>query len=127
MANSISFQALGLASLFLPSAPGVYALSRDGRTVHYIGRSDTDLSSRVLSSASEGGGYRYYWALKAPNATQAYRWECDLFHQYTGLDNRIHPDAPAFSGLACHHPGCSSMTLAQALGLLFTQNQRRVP
>ena len=36
---------------------GVYILSRDGRNVDYVGRSDSDIQGRLRQSISEGVGY----------------------------------------------------------------------
>ena len=35
------------------TSPGAYVLSRDGKTAHYVGRSDTDLAQRIVSSARQ--------------------------------------------------------------------------
>lgn len=35
------------------NAMGVYILSRDGKGVHYVGRSDSDLIARIKKSAQE--------------------------------------------------------------------------
>lgn len=107
------FQLLGLTTLFVPSQPGVYLLSRDGIYVHYVGRSDSDLSNRIRSSARDGYGYKYFWYTTSSSAAAAYRLECELFHKYSPPDNQIHPDAPAGSYLRCPQPGCP-----QALGAL---------
>jgi len=41
-------------------SPGAYILSRDGRTAHYVGRSDSDVEDRTKRSAIERYGYRYF-------------------------------------------------------------------
>ena len=79
----------------------------DGKvTVKYIGRSDTDLASRLKDHVKE---YYTYFAFRyAPSKTAAYRQECQDYHYYyNNLDNKIHPDAPSNINRIC--PVCGRL------------------
>ena len=65
---------------------GVYVLSRNGTSQSYVGRSDSDLRQRIVSSASEGN-YRSFWFDYASSPMDAYKYECELYHKYNPPDN----------------------------------------
>ena len=86
-------------------SPSVYVLSRNGKTAHYVGRSDQDLRARLLDHATSG--YNAFWYDYATSPRDAFYKECTLYHRYGGsssLDNRVHPDRPTGSGWRC--PNC---------------------
>lgn len=86
--------------------PGAYILSRDGKNAHYVGRSDTDLGWRLRQSVAEGYGYRYFWFQYAPSPMQAYRLECNWYHEYGPSDNTVHPAVPPNANWRCPVSGC---------------------
>jgi len=89
-----------------PNSIGVYILSRDGRTVSYVGRSDTDLATRIRQSVSEGSGYRYFWFEYATSPRDAYYKECEYYHKYNPPDNTNHPAVPFGTNWRCPVIGC---------------------
>ena len=95
-------------SLVDQTKPGAYILSRDGKTAHYVGRSDTNLASRIASSAKEEVGYTHFWFEHTTSPMQAYYLECDWWHKYkpSNLDNINHPAVPPGTYWKCPIPGC---------------------
>lgn len=87
------------------NTPGVYVLSRDGRTAAYVGRSDADLLSRLLQSARQGP-YTDFWFEYETSPMQAYKYECELYHTYNPPDNRVHPAVPPGTNWRCPILGC---------------------
>lgn len=86
-------------------SPGVYILSRDGKTVTYVGRSDTDLRSRINQSEREGV-YTHFWFEYTASARDAYLKECEYFHKYRPPDNSKHPSVPVGTNWRCPIIGC---------------------
>jgi len=89
---------------------GNYALGRvnDKGTfiVRYVGRSDSDLNTRLKQWV--GKGYTMFKARYATSPKAAFEKECHNFHDFGGttkLDNDIHPDRPNGSGWKC--PACN--------------------
>ena len=89
----------------LDARPGVYILSRDGRTAHYVGRSDTDIGARINSSAAEGR-YSHFWYEYASSPRDAFLKECTYYHQYNPPDNLNHPAVPSGANWRCPVQGC---------------------
>lgn len=87
------------------NAPGVYVLSRDGRTAAYVGRSDGDVRNRLLQSSGQGR-YTYFWFDYATSPMQAYKSECELYHTYNPPDNVVHPAVPSGMNWRCPILGC---------------------
>ena len=85
---------------------GVYALSRNGTTIHYVGRSDSDLRGRLRKSIMEGEGYQYFWFAYETSPMRAYKRECILYHRYNPVDNTVHPAVPANMNWRCPVRGC---------------------
>lgn len=80
------------------------ALSPDGYLyVSYVGRSDSDVATRIADHLGEG--YRYFRFCYQPSRRAAYEQECRDYHKYGGdkgiLDNEIHPASPAFMSYKC--------------------------
>ncbi len=97
-----------LSQLDLTLAPGtigVYILSRNGRTVHYVGRSDADLGARIRQSA-QTDAYLYFWFRYESSPMNAYRTECAWWHEYQPTDNVNHPAVPAGTSWRCPVAGC---------------------
>jgi len=88
------------------NSPGVYVLSRDGRTAAYVGRSDNDVGSRIKESAGEGYGYTHFWFEWASSAMGAYQAECEYFHKYGPRANTVHPAVPLGTNWRCPVAGC---------------------
>lgn len=89
------------------SSIGVYILSRDAQTAHYVGRSDSDLRSRIPQSTGEGYGYKYFWFECASSAMRAYHMECRLYHRHIRtIDNKNHPAVPVGTNWRCPVQGC---------------------
>ena len=88
----------------LEAIPGVYVLSRDGKTAAYVGRSDADLRSRMLQSAA--GAYRHFWFEYASSPRDAYLKECEYYHRYGPPDNINHPAVPPGANWRCPIRGC---------------------
>lgn len=86
--------------------PGAYILSRDQRTAHYVGRSDTDLASRLKSHISSGKDYAWFWFEPTTSSIRAYYFECEWYHKYLPPDNSNHPSAPPGTSWKCPIPGC---------------------
>jgi hypothetical protein len=85
---------------------GVYALSRNGITIHYVGRSDSDLRGRLSQSIGEGKGYKYFWFDYETSPMKAYKRECILYHKYNPIDNTVHPAIPPFTNWRCPVKRC---------------------
>jgi len=88
------------------SLPGVYILSRDGKTAAYVGRSDSDLALRIKQSIKEGDGYTFFWFEYTNSQKEAYIKECEYYHKYNPKDNKNHPAAPFGSNWKCPVVGC---------------------
>ena len=80
------------------TSPGNYLLGiiSDGKfVVKYVGRSDTDLATRLKQHLGEG--YQYFKFQYATSPKAAFEQECRDYHTYgesLKLDNKIHPDSP---------------------------------
>ena len=76
-------------------------------TIHYVGRSDTDLNRRLKEHIDDP--YDHFMFSYAADAVEAYEKECVNYHDFTDsgnqLDNENHPDKPdGRSDLRC--PRC---------------------
>ena len=87
-------------------SPGAYILSRDGRVANYVGRSDTDVASRINSSAKERTEYTHFWFEYSTTPMQAYYLECEWYHKYSPIANINHPAAPPETHWRCPVSGC---------------------
>jgi len=93
------------AAVVTHTAPGVYILSRDGKTADYVGRSDHDVGSRIGQWAATGS-YSYFWFDYASSVADAHQKECENYHRYNQLDNKIHPAATLGTYFRCPVSGC---------------------
>jgi len=84
---------------------GVYILSKDGKKRTYVGRSDADLSQRLVSSASQGD-YAYFFFDTATSERNCYLKECELYHRYNPSDNTVHPAVPPETNWRCPVEDC---------------------
>ena len=86
-------------------SPGAYALGRskeDTFHINYVGRSDSDVASRLRDHVGKQSQfkYEYYASEKA-----AFEKECRLYHDFYPPGNKNHPGRPAGSGWKC--PMCN--------------------
>lgn len=84
---------------------GAYILSRNGNNAHYVGRSDTNIESRLESWLNEYHNYTHFWFEYTNSQLVAFEIECNLWHKYHPIDNKIHPDRPVNSNWLC--PVCA--------------------
>ena len=85
---------------------GAYVLSRGGRYAHYVGRSDSDLRSRIAASAREGQ-YTHFWFNYESPPMKCYHRECQWWHKYNPPDNSVHPAVPAGTFWRCPVGDCA--------------------
>lgn len=85
--------------------PGNYALGfadANGFTIHYVGRSDSNVATRLLSHVTEP--YTHFKFSYASNPVEAFKKECKNYHDCGGsanLDNEYHPDKPNGYNVSC--------------------------
>lgn len=89
------------------TSPGVYVLERstsvDSFVVDYVGRSDDDVSGRLKKWIGKRGYKRFKFGYhESPKA--AFEKECNIYHDFGGLDNEIHPQRPENANWQC--PRC---------------------
>ena len=93
------------------TSAGNYALGRIDKAdkkfiVSYVGRSDSDLNTRLKQHVGKYPLFKYSYA-SSPKA--AFENECKNFHDFGGtnkLGNDIHPDRPANTNWEC--PYCNN-------------------
>lgn len=83
---------------------GAYALGRvtdDTFYIEYIGRSDADVNGRLHDhvGAYPKFKYGYFGSAKA-----AFEKECNLYHDFSPKDNKVHPARPTGANWKC--PRC---------------------
>jgi hypothetical protein len=87
---------------------GAFALGdlnqNGGLTVKYVGRSDEDLSARLLQHVPKA--YTHFKYGFYPSAKAAFEKECTLYHDFNPPDNLVHPARPRNSNWACPK-GCA--------------------
>jgi len=95
-----------------PHSPGVYFLKSvgpQGSVAERVGRDDVDLRQRLLQHAREGNSNVLFGWILAPDAHEAYRLECYLWHAQGGAWARLECDAhppPAHPHPARGGPPC---------------------
>jgi len=86
-------------------SPGAYALGKTENNtfyVSYVGRGDTDVADRLADHIGEYDEFKFgYFS----SAKTAFEKECNLYHDFSGLDNKIHPARPDNSNWKC--PRCT--------------------
>ena len=89
------------------TSAGNYALGKikdKSFIVSYVGRSDSDVNSRLKDHVGKHPKFKYSYA-SSPKA--AFQKECENYHDFgedKKLKNRIHPDRPENSDWKC--PKC---------------------
>ncbi|HOB89744.1 MAG TPA: hypothetical protein PKG74_00215 [Candidatus Colwellbacteria bacterium] len=91
------------------TSPGTYVLEREDSTdsfiVNYVGRSDDDVNNRLKKWVGVNGYKRFKLGyFDSPKA--AFEKECAIYHDFSGLDNEIHPQRPAGTSWRC--PCCNT-------------------
>lgn len=90
------------------TSAGVYVLTRedssDSFTVNYVGRSDSDLNGRLKKWVGVNGYKRFKFGY-FDSAKAAFEKECSVYHDFSGLNNEIHPQRPAGTNWQC--PSCN--------------------
>lgn len=79
---------------------GNYALGKlcdDGKTffVQYIGRADSDVNNRLKQHLGEP--YTHFKYSYATSSKDAFEKECENYHDFPNVSNKIHPDRPSNS------------------------------
>ena len=85
--------------------PGAYLLgyiSGSNFYVQRVGRSDSDLNSRLHDYVGKYHAFQYVFF---ETARDAFYKECRLYHEFDPDDNFIHPDKPTGTNYIC--PVCS--------------------
>ena len=86
-------------------SPGVYALDRshdDGPFhISYVGRSDTDLNSRLHEHSGKYKRFKYQYQV---SPEEAFAKECGLYHEFNPPSTIAHPPRPLGSKWKC--PKC---------------------
>ncbi len=83
-------------------SPGVYALGYQRKTlfiVSYVGRDDADLRTGLRKHLA--APYEQFKFGYAVSARDAFLKECELYHDYVGLDNKRHPSPPKGTDVTC--------------------------
>ena len=100
-----------ISQLLTRTSPGAYLLGHHHNQrfkVKYVGRSDTKLDLR-LKKWADGVKYRWFKYEYFKLAKDAFRKECNLWHQHGGevgkLDNEVHPRRTGNTYWKC--PKCS--------------------
>lgn len=92
----------------IPTGPGAYLLSQNGRDVCYVGRA-VNLRQRLRAHLAEGT-YSFFWFKETETDNGTFFVECREFHRYgkrSSLDNKIHPAIPSGTNLPpCSEKGC---------------------
>jgi len=91
-------------------SPGAYALGTVGNGgsfyIKYIGRADADLKRRLLDHVGTESMFKYGFFR---SVEEAFKKECELYHNFSPPRNKLHPAAPAGSKLVC--PRCQPSLL----------------
>jgi hypothetical protein len=98
--------------LVTKTSAGNYALgsvnTEGAFIVRYVGRSDTNLNTRLKQQADTGKHPKFKYSY-ASSSKAAFEKECKNFHDFGGtekLENDIHPDRPAYIDGKC--PYCKN-------------------
>jgi hypothetical protein len=86
------------------TSAGAYALGHtDGTTFHikYVGRSDDDVNNRLHDHVGKYKRFKYDYF---PTRKSAFEKECNLWHDFDPVDNKIHPARPSGTNWKC--PRC---------------------
>lgn len=96
----------GIDNAVTQTSAGVYALGYTSGNTYYIqrvGRSDDDLNRRLHDYE---GQYTQFKAAYCSSSLAAFNAECELWHDYAGDNNPLHPARPAGKDWKC--PRCKT-------------------
>jgi hypothetical protein len=96
----------GINNAVTQTSAGVYALGYTGGSTFYIqrvGRSDDDLNRRLHDYE---GQYQQFKAAYCSGSLVAFNAECELWHDFAGSNNPLHPARPAGKDWKC--PRCTT-------------------
>jgi hypothetical protein len=88
---------------------GAYALGRmnnDTFYVDYVGRSDTDLNKRLKDWIGKYPSFKYG---HFDTVQIAFVRECRMYHDFSGLDNSVHPARPRGASYGCPDSNCTDL------------------
>jgi len=97
----------GIDAHLQADSPGVYVLGYVRNNlfiVNYVGRDDADLKIGLRTHLP--GPYQQFKFAYALSARDAFLKQCELYHDYVGLDNKRHPCPPREMDLQC--PRCKT-------------------
>lgn len=92
------------------TSPGAYALGHLNAAgefvVKYVGRDDVDVARRLADHARTPK-YSCFKANYVSSPKAGFEWECQMYHDFPGLDNVIHPARPTGATWRC--PRCQQL------------------
>ena len=91
-------------------SPGVFILSRNGRSADFVGGSVEDVAGTMRRVGRESG-YRYFWFAYASSAEECLQLEHAWYHRYSPPDNAAPPAASQALRWRCSTPGCAACAL----------------
>lgn len=89
------------------TSAGAYALGKvknDSFYIDYVGRSDSDVNKRLHDHANNYPKFKYDYF---ESAKAAFEKECNLWHDFSPSDNKVHPARPAGTSWTC--PRCDAL------------------
>lgn len=92
----------GVLSAISGYSAGAYALGRTANgsfEILYIGRSDTDVASRLQQHVSTPHPQFKFDYFPSPKA--AFEKECHLYHDFSPPENKVHPARPTGANWLC--------------------------
>ena len=99
-------------SLITRTLPGNYALGRKNDKgafeVCYVGRADSNVNDRLKSWVGNTKWPLFKFSY-ATSPKDAFKKECENFHDFSPPDNQVHPDRPDGSFWRC--PNCNIFDL----------------
>jgi hypothetical protein len=107
LTGPFSLTTAGVNSAVTLTSPGAYALGTMGADnvfqIAYVGRSDEDVSTRLLDHVSKPHPQFFFTYLGS--ALAAFTKECNLYHDFEPPENSVHPARPRNANWRC--PRCS--------------------
>ena len=107
LTGPFSLTTSGVTAAVTFRSPGAYALGFLGADnvfqIAYVGRSDEDVSSRLLNHVQKPHSQFCFAYLSS--APVAFFKECNLYHDFDPPENLVHPARPQGTNLRC--PRCS--------------------
>lgn len=99
----------GVQAAVTQTSAGAYALGNLSVAnvfyIHYAGRADSDVADRLLDHVPER--YTHFKAAYYQSALAAFIKECELYHDFSPPDNKIHPARSGGTNWKC--PRCSAL------------------